>query len=173
MFVAFTEQDLKQAIVDKDYQRLKVFLSSTLAIDPLFKTNQVESLLKILHANIPEIFDSAETTLGYEYRLPKDQWDEEYYHKLTYWMEDNFVESRLKHIREVGKYVYGQKDSQHQEHTDHRKEEYRSSQNDSSARPTQAPERKKIYTLVALGILAIGIVLVLAAIVLCKRTIQQ
>ena len=44
MFVAFTEQDLKQAIVDKDYQRLKVFLSSTLAIDPLFKTNQVESL---------------------------------------------------------------------------------------------------------------------------------
>lgn len=172
MFVAFTEQDLKQAIVDKDYQRLKVFLSSTLAIDPLFKTNQVESLLKILHANIPEIFDSGETTLGYEYRLPKDQWDEEYYHKLTYWMEDNFVESRLEHIREVGQYVYGKKDSRAQEYTGSRQKEYHNPKPGSSSRPTQAPERKKERTLTVLGILMIGIVLVLAA-VLLKETFPR
>lgn len=172
MFVAFTEQDLKQAIANKDYQRLKVFLSSTLAIDPLFKTDQVESLLKILKANIPEIFASAEIKLGYEYRLPKEQWDEEYYHKLTYWLEDNFVESRLEHIREVGQYVYGKKDSRAQEHTGPRQEESHNPKPGSSSRPTQAPERKKERTRTVLWILVIGIVLVLAA-VLLKETLPR
>ena len=59
-------------------------------------------MLQRFHREIPEIFEQ-EKALPYEERLPETKWDYSYFIKLTYFFQENFAESRLKHIWEVGR----------------------------------------------------------------------
>lgn len=172
MFTAFSDQELKQAIANKDYERIKTCASGVLASDPLFKTGQMETLLKILHANIPQVFDPAETHLPREYRLPEEQWDEDYYYKLTYWLEDNFVESRLAYIKQVGQKVF-QEQASHvpSGKTGHISDGHAQGM-DASTHPTQAPEQRNRRLLPLLAILAGIVVLVLVLVVIHQVAVE-
>lgn len=104
--MAFNTDDLNKALQTKDIIWLKLAPVRTMRVDHSFRSNELEELLKIFHKNVPEIFED-EVELDYEERLPKSQWDERYFIKLTYWFEKNFAESRIPYIKEVGRTVFG------------------------------------------------------------------
>lgn len=104
MFSAFDEERFYKAIEEKDYLRLKTNTVSSMLQDPTFARGETDQVLKILHERVPEIFEQ-EVQLGREKRLDKGQWDKEYFISLVTWFEYNFAESRIDHIREVGKVV--------------------------------------------------------------------
>lgn len=107
MFRSFNEEEFYKAIEENNFIRLKVNAYSAIINDPRFAFGEYEELEKILKAKVPEIFEE-EVTLGFESRLSKEQWDEEYFIKLTSWFQENFALSRIPYIKEVGRHVYGQ-----------------------------------------------------------------
>lgn len=54
---------------------------------------------------VPEIFVS-EKKLPYEEHLERSLWNKDYFTDLTYWFRENFAESRIPYIKEVGKAVH-------------------------------------------------------------------
>lgn len=128
----------------------------------------METLLKILHTNVPEVFEAAETQLSYEQRLPENEWNEEYYYKLTYWWEDNFAESRLDYIKKVGQKVFGQsgqEDAARQTRSDGQAPH-------ATGRPTKAPGRGKKWLIPLIALLAVGAVLVLVFVILRQAVVD-
>ena len=109
MFTSFDENKFWQAINDKDMSRLKINTVSAIRNDPTFSRSETKQVLDILDEKIPEIFED-EIDLGYEERLEKNEWNKDYFTKLTYWFQKNFAKSRLEHIKEVGQVVH--KDNQ-------------------------------------------------------------
>lgn len=117
MSVTFDEKDLDKAIKDakeakeaKDDNRvwLKGTTMNAMWNDPTFEYGETEKLLERLKNEIPEIFE-VEKQLPYEKRLDPSLWDEDYFAIVTYWFKENFAESRIPYIKEVGRAVYKQK----------------------------------------------------------------
>lgn len=105
MFVSFEESELENAISKKDYYWLKAAALNTMWNDPTFEHGETEALLEILKKRVPEIFEE-EKKVPSEEHLERSLWDKGYFSDLTYYFRENFAESRLAHIKEVGKAVY-------------------------------------------------------------------
>lgn len=107
MFRSFEEKELYEAIDRKDLLWIRGAAMNTMWNDPIFETGEIERLMKILHDNDKklQIFQD-EVTLGYEYRLDSKEWTKGYFAELTYWFRENFAESRIDYIKEVGRAVY-------------------------------------------------------------------
>lgn len=105
MFTSFDETAFWKTIEEKDMQRLKINTVSAIRNDPTFAHGEYNEIVSTLSVKLPDIFEE-EVTLSYEERLPKEQWDKNYFTKLTYWFQENFALSRIKYIKEVGKVVY-------------------------------------------------------------------
>lgn len=105
MFTSFDEKAFKQAIVDKDFLRLKINAVSAISYDPAFEKGEAEAVLKILKNEVPDIFEKY-VEGDYEERLEKSEWDKRYFSKLLYWFQENFAEERIVLIKEVGKKVH-------------------------------------------------------------------
>lgn len=108
MFVSFEESELENAISKKDYYWLKAAVLNTMWNDPTFEHGETEALLEILKKRVPEIFEKEEKKVPSEEHLERSLWDKGYFSDLTYYFRENFAESRLAHIKEVGKAVYQQ-----------------------------------------------------------------
>ena len=109
MSVTFDEKDLEKAIKGDNRLWLKVTTMNTMWNDPTFEHGEKEKLLKRLKDEIPKIFEE-EKQLPYEKKLDRSLWDEDYFAKVTYWFKENFAESRIPYIKEVGRAVYKQKE---------------------------------------------------------------
>lgn len=105
MFASFDTAAFLEAIDDKNYLYLKVCTVNAILNDPTFDRSELKEVLDKLDAEVPEIFEE-EITLGYEERLPENEWDKAYFSKLTYWFQRNFAKSRLEYIKAVGKVVH-------------------------------------------------------------------
>ena len=102
MIQSYYKEDFEKAIREKDCSSLKLIAVNAIRNDPAQRTTEVKEILERFHREIPEIFEQ-EKALPYEERLPEAKWDYAYFIKLTYYLQDNFAESRLKHIWEVGR----------------------------------------------------------------------
>ena len=105
MFVSFEESELKKAIETKDYLWLKAATINTMWNDPMFEHGETDALINVLKKQVPEIFVS-EKKLPYEEHLERSLWNKDYFTDLTYWFRENFAESRIPYIKEVGKAVH-------------------------------------------------------------------
>lgn len=156
MFRSFDEDAFWKAIEDEDYLHLKINTVSAIRNDPTFERGETDSIIKILKNKVPKIFEK-EVHLSFEERLERDKWDKGYFTKLTYWFQENFAESRLAYIKEVGQAVH--KDTAR---------EYAESM--AMKKPTKAPKPKEKFPLIAL-IAAIAALLLL--IVLLVRNLTK
>ena len=169
MFRSFDENKFYSAIKNKDYDRLKVNTVSAIRNDPTFAREETEQVLNILKDKVPEIFEK-EINLDYEERLERDKWDKNYFTKLTYWFMENFAESRLEYIKEVGRVVH--KDTQRiyeasirNSETNHTTSARNTKKKVASSNPTQAPAEKE-HKFPVIGIIVVAAVLVLIMVLL-------
>lgn len=105
MFTSFDEKTFRQAIENKDYLRLKINTVSAIRNDPTFDRGETKRVLKILEEQVPEIFEE-EVRLDFEEQLDRNDWDKDYFTKLTYWLQENFAKSRIDYIKKVGSVVH-------------------------------------------------------------------
>ena len=105
MFTSFKEKDFWKAIEEKDYLCLKTCTICSILQDPTFERGETKEVLDILKEKVPEIFEE-EIKLGFEERLERSEWDKRYFTGLTYCLQENFAESRIAYIQEVGKVVH-------------------------------------------------------------------
>lgn len=105
MFTSFDEKKFRQAIIEKDFLRLKISAMSAISYDPTFERGEADEVLKILKSEVPEIFEAYKKE-DYEEYQDRENWDKRYFSKLIYWFQENFSEERIPHIREVGKIVH-------------------------------------------------------------------
>ena len=105
MFTSFDEYEFYEAIEEKNYRSLKVYMVNAILNDPTFRKDEIKEIFHILKDKVPEIFEE-QVRLGYEERLGEDKWDKTYFAKLVYWFQDNFSEKRLEYIKRVGIAVY-------------------------------------------------------------------
>lgn len=105
MFTSFDENAFRKAIDEKDYTSLKINTVSSMLNDPTFARGETDKILKILHEEVPGIFENY-VELDYEEHLEPSAWDKRYFTKLTYWFQENFAESRVEYIKEVGRAVH-------------------------------------------------------------------
>ena len=105
MFTSFDEKAFWQAIENKDYLRLKINTVSAIRNDPTFARGETMQVLKILEEQVPEIFEE-KVHLDFEEQLYRNDWDKDYFTKLTYWLQENFAKSRIDYIKRVGSVVH-------------------------------------------------------------------
>ncbi len=105
MFTSFNENDFWKAIEEKDYLCLKTCTLCSMLQDPTFERGETNEILDVLKEKVPEIFEE-EIKLGFEERLERSEWDKRYFTGLTYCLQENFAESRIAYIQEVGKVVH-------------------------------------------------------------------
>lgn len=143
MFTSFNEKNFWNTIErierkeETDFTSLKINTVSSMRNDPTFARGETDAILKILEDRVPEIFEE-EVRLDYEERLEPDSWDKRYFTSLTQWFIDNFAESRIDHIKEVGRAVH-----QDTARTYNESLAIGSQQEERSANPTQAPTAKR------------------------------
>ena len=104
MISSYYIEDFEKAIREKDCSSLRLITVNAIRNDSAQKSTEVKEMLQRFHRDIPEIFE-AEKALPYEERMPEEKWDYSYFIKLTYFFQENFAESRLKHIWEVGRKI--------------------------------------------------------------------
>ena len=105
MSMTYDEKDLENAIKTKDYLWIKGTVMNCMWNDPTFEHGETEALLEILRRRVPRIFEERKEVPS-EKHLERSLWSKEYFIGLTYYFRENFAESRLAHIKEVGKAVY-------------------------------------------------------------------
>lgn len=105
MFTFFKKEDFEEAINKKDYLWLKACVARSMLNDPTFERGETKEILNVLKEKIPEIFEE-EIKLDFEERLERSAWDKRYFTGLTYCLQENFAESRIAYIQEVGKVVH-------------------------------------------------------------------
>ena len=169
MFRSFDENEFQQELKNKDYDALKVDTVSAIRNDPTFVRGETEQVLNILRDKVPEIFEK-EINLEYEERLERDKWDKKYFTKLTFWFQENFAESRLEYIKEVGRVVH--KDTQRiyeasirNSETNHTTSDRNMKKKVVSSNPIQAPAEKE-HKFPVIGIIVVAAVLVLIMVLL-------
>ena len=126
-------EKLEKAISEKDYISAKSYVVTSMRFDPRFESGISDRMLALLQEQAPEIFEE-EKMLNYEDKLTDlSKWDERYYMQILVWFERNFAQSRIAHIKDVGKKVYPPKSSKTKESTHKTQKPH----------PTQAPKSKK------------------------------
>lgn len=105
MFTSFNENDFEEAINKKDYLWLKACVARSMLNDPTFERGETKEILDVLKEKVPEIFEE-EIKLDFEERLERSAWDKRYFTGLVYCFQENFAESRIAYIQEVGKVVH-------------------------------------------------------------------
>lgn len=172
MFTSFDEKVFWEAIKEKDYVCLKVNTVSSILDDPTFARGETMEVLKILDAEVPEIFED-EIRLDYEERLEQSEWDKRYFTKLTYWFQENFAKSRVKYIKEVGKVVH--KDTaQKYEASLVSKPASNTREKSQPENPKQAPTGKKRKTLIRkIFVAAVALVLIGALLLLLRKLLAR
>lgn len=105
MFTSFIEKDFWKAIEKKDYSCLKICAVCSMLQDPTFERGETERVLAILKEKVPEIFEE-EVELDYEERSERSAWNKRYFTGLVWYFQENFAESRIEYIKEVGKVVH-------------------------------------------------------------------
>ena len=95
-------QPFKQAIAQKDLERVKIMLSSSLILDLTFKSFQ-EMLAYALN-QIPELIEQHDGT-----EFPNmSVWTKTYASEVREELIDNFSAERIEHIKKVHEHVYAQ-----------------------------------------------------------------
>ena len=105
MSMTYDEKELKKAIENDNQLWIKGIVMNCMWNDPAFEHGETEALLETLKRDIPRIFVPYEKVPSEE-RLERSAWDKDYFIDLTYYFRENFAESRIAHIKEVGKAVY-------------------------------------------------------------------
>lgn len=105
MYTFFKKEDFEEAINKKNYLWLKACVARSMLHDPTFERGETKEILDVLKEKVPEIFVE-EIKLGFEERLERSEWDKRYFTGLTYCLQENFAESRIAYIQEVGKVVH-------------------------------------------------------------------
>lgn len=165
MFTSFDENAFRQAIVEKDFLRLKISAVNAISYDPTFEKGEAAEVLNILQKEIPEIFENY-VEGGYEERIDKSQWDARYFSKLVYWFQKNFSMERIPLIKEVGKAVHASSSKPTVERkvaSNATAPAKRSEGAQKQANFTQAPEKKapSVGVLVVAGVVVLSILLLL------------
>lgn len=168
MFTSFYEEDFWKAIEEKNYTRLKINTVSSILNDPTFARGETDKILNILKDKVPGIFEE-EHMLDDEERLDRSAWDKEYFYYLTCWLEENFAESRIGYIKEVGCAVHQDTERTYNEsmnlgtkQTQHKPSERQ--QGGLGPNPPEAPRRN----LSVAGVVAAVAALVLVILLLTK-----
>lgn len=95
-------QPFKQAVAQKDLERVKIMLSSSLILDLTFKSFQ-EMLAYALN-QIPELIEQHDGT-----EFPNmSVWTKTYASEVREELIDNFSAERIEHIKNVHEHVYAQ-----------------------------------------------------------------
>ncbi|ACQ70020.1 hypothetical protein [Exiguobacterium sp. AT1b] len=95
-------QPFKQAVTQKDLERVKIMLSSSLILDLTFKSFQ-EMLAYALN-QIPELIEQHDGT-----QFPNmSVWTKTYASEVREDLIDNFSAERIEHIKNVHEHVYAQ-----------------------------------------------------------------
>lgn len=95
-------QPFKQAVTQKDLERVKIMLSSSLILDLTFKSFQ-EMLAYALN-QIPELIEQHDGT-----EFPNmSVWTKTYASEVREELIDNFSAERIEHIKKVHEHVYAQ-----------------------------------------------------------------
>lgn len=157
MFTSIDENTFRQAIKNKDYLALKVSTVSTMLDDPTFERGETKQVIQILKEQVPEIFEK-EVQLDYEEHLDKSAWDKRYFTKLTYWFQENFALSRIKHIKEVGCVVHRDTAQQYKQ---------------SMAKTTKTPGANKGNFTVARAVVAVGALVLVVILLLILLNSQR
>lgn len=168
MFVSFEENELNEAITKKDYDWLKAAVLNTIWNDPTFEHGETEALLEILKRKVPKIFETKKKVPSEEKELlDHSLWDKKYFSDLTYYFQENFAESRIPHIKEVGKAVYGKTEEKQAE-----KEKAKSTNVPKKPNTTGATKPEKSGNFRLTGIMVAVIILVLIFILLIRNLIK-
>lgn len=173
MSVTFDEKDLEKAIKEDNQDNrlwLKVTAMNTMWNDPTFEYGETEKLLKRLKDEIPEIFEE-EKQLPYEKKLDRSLWDEDYFAKVTYWFKENFAESRIPYIKEVGRAVYKQKEENRNGAPNKETKKVQSSTL-SKASKKHSQEQKETVNFHLTGMILAVIILVIILILLIRNLIK-
>lgn len=171
-YKSFSSEAFYEALQKKDYTRLKVNAVSAIRNNPTFAKDNDEftQLIKDLDNATPEIFED-ERKLGYEQDLSEENWDTDYFVRLTSYFQDNFAKSRIPKIKEVGRKVYKQetiqKNNQEPIQGDNRKKKI-----ETRSKPTTAPRQTNTHIvrniMIAAAAVAGAIALVLLIIKIFK-----
>lgn len=95
-------QPFKQAIAQKDLERVKIMLSSSLILDLTFKSFQ--EMLAYAMNQIPELIEQHDGT-----EFPNmSVWTKTYASEVREELIDNFSAERIEHIKKVHEHVYAQ-----------------------------------------------------------------
>lgn len=103
-------QAIEQYINNKDTQALRGIMRGIIHSDPTFATGKYEEALDYI-SNRLDIWDVEAKQLPGEYKLARDEWNEEYFYKQLAWLSQNFTCERVRIIKEIGKYVFANKDT--------------------------------------------------------------
>lgn len=121
-FTSFDANEFDEAITTKDYIKIKSFMVSAIRNNPRFRkapgqdASEVKIALRILEERIPDIFEQYKVQEG-EHPFNEeeaDTWDEEYFIRQSFWLEENFSKKRLENLKRVGEKI-GEKRSNFQE----------------------------------------------------------
>ena len=112
----FNENDTyDNAIRNNEKGVLRALLVGIIGSDPTFVTTEYEEANAYIKRKSEQLNGKAiELTETYskqedEYTKNQDNWDEDYFHMLLVWYEDNYATERFANIKAVGKEVYKDK----------------------------------------------------------------
>lgn len=113
----FEMEDFDQAIEEKDYIKLKNYIVNSVRNNPSFRyTKSVASCseateafrkLRTMQEELPGLFVKYELQPG-EMEFDennKSAWNQEYFIRQTFLLEENFCSKRFEHVRLIGQYV--------------------------------------------------------------------
>ena len=167
MITSVDRATFEKELSERDYLSLKVDTICAIKNDPTFSNGEVGEIIDNLKSRVPEIFEP-ERVLEYEHRLDLSKWDKQYFSFLNSWLQDNFAESRIDYIRQVGRAVYQKPKAT----IEHKATQPSKAGNDNREDPLNAPETTKRQALPKTAIAAAAIS-VLAIVVLLLKLIKR
>lgn len=113
MFKSFNEEKFFAAIEQKNYLSIKNCIINAIRNNPQFKVDKGETeaeairAINIVRKKLPEMFEEyviREREKGKELNNP-NFWDEEYFLRQTFLLEENFCEERIAYIKKIGQKI--------------------------------------------------------------------
>jgi hypothetical protein len=92
------------AIQNKDIRLIRIMMKDSMLVDPTFNEfNRMTQRVK----DIPGMYDDHD---GREFENDKSKWDDDYVAREMVRVVSNFSHERLKHLKEVVRYLHPPKD---------------------------------------------------------------